>query len=90
MNGAEDCSRRLEDLESQHKADHDELIRHNCDIDAQIAQGEQILKRLDEQDENDQKIKAEIFAKVDRVLWFFTTAAIGALLSALVYVVFRH
>ena len=43
---------------------HDAIIRHECEIGALKEQGEFILKRLDEQDENDIKIKDELLKKI--------------------------
>ena len=43
---------------------HDAIIRHECAISELREQGDVILKRLDEQDENDVKTKDELVQKI--------------------------
>jgi hypothetical protein len=71
---------------------HDMVIRHECAIGELREQGEFILKRLDEQDENDVKIEDNLLKKIGEssskfndAMWAVAMLLIGGLLGGFVY-----
>jgi hypothetical protein len=77
-----------EELEPRIRNLEEQSIKHECIINEQVAQGAQILKRLDEQDANDVTIKDELIKKIDEnrskfndALWAIAMLLIGGLLG---------
>ena len=72
---------------------HDAIIRHECEIHDLREQNCFILKRLDEQDENDVIIKDELLKKIGEnsskfsdAMWAIAMLLIGGLLGGFMYV----
>ena len=75
-------------------SNHDTLIKHECEIGELRKQGDFILKRLDEQDANDVKIKDELIKKIDEskskfgdAMWAIALLVIGGLISGFIYAI---
>jgi len=71
---------------------HDTIIRHECEIGELRAQGDMILKKLDEQDANDIVIENELEKKIEEgrskfndAAWAIALLLIGGLLSGFIY-----
>ena len=83
----------MDELEQRLRVIEGEEIKHECKIGELTEQGEFILKRLDEQDENDVIIKDELLKKIGEnsskfsdAMWAIAMLLIGGLLGGFVYV----
>ena len=83
----------MDELEQRLRVIEGEEIKHECKIGELTEQGEFILKRLEEQDENDVIIKDELLKKIGEnsskfsdAMWAIAMLLIGGLLGGFVYV----
>ncbi len=83
----------MDELEQRLRVIEGEEIKHECKIGELTEQGEFILKRLDEQDENDVIIKDELLKKIGEnsskfsdAMWAIAMLLIGGLLGGFVSV----
>lgn len=82
----------MDEMEQRLRNVEGEEIKHECQIGELIAQGTEILERLDEQDANDVAIKDELLKKIDEskskfsdAMWAIAMLLIGGLLGGFVY-----
>ena len=82
----------MDELEERLRVIEGEEIKHECKIGELTEQGKTILKRLDEQDENDVAIKDELLKKIGEnsskfndAMWAIAMLLLGTFAGGFIY-----